>query len=271
MLLLLAAGCGRSTGPGGAASGRPRRLRLATTTSLDNSGLTDVLLPPLEEGRQIRVDVIAVGSGKALEMGRNGDVDVLIVHDPEGEREFVRAGFGVNRRTFMHNDFLLVGPAGDPAGIRGMRDAAAAMAAVASTGSTFVSRGDNSGTHRKEQAILKAAGVKRGWAGYLEAGQGMGATLMMADERRAYALTDRGTYIAFKDKIELVPLCEGDPRLNNPYSIIAVNPARWKHVNYLDAMRLVGWVTSRRGQQIIGRFRKGGEQLFVPDAVPLGG
>ncbi len=268
LLLVLLAGCGDGSDADRAAPGTPRRLRLATTTSLDNSGLTSVLLPPFEERHGVRVDVIAVGTGRALQLGRNGDVDVLIVHHPEGEAEFVAAGFGVDRRPFMYNDFLILGPDGDPAGVRNARGVGAALAAVAAARKSFVSRGDDSGTHRKERALWKAAGVGPAGSWYLEAGQGMGATLMMADEKQAYVLSDRGTYLAFKDKIELVPLHQGDPALRNPYAIIAVNPARWQHVNDLDAMLLIGWVTSPEGQTIIGDFRLGGERLFVPDAVP---
>jgi len=267
MFLMLAAGCGRSAGPRPPASDGPRRVRLATTTSLDNSGLIDALLTPFKQRHCLRVDVIAVGTGRALELGKNGDVDAVIVHDPEGEKRFVDAGLGVNRRRFMHNDFLLVGPTDDPAGIGRARTPAAALAAIASQRAAFVSRGDDSGTHRKERALWQAAGLRPKGRWYLETGQGMGATLMMANEKRAYTLTDRGTYLAFRDKLELVALCQGDPGLRNPYSIIVVNPARWKHINYLDAMLLVGWITSRQGQEIIGQFRTGGERLFVPDAV----
>ena len=267
MFLLLAAGCGKSAGPRPPAFSGPRRIRLATTTSLDNSGLIDVLFAPLEQRYHLRVDVIAVGTGKALELGKNGDVDVVIVHDPEGEERFVKGGWGVNHRRFMHNDFLLVGPRGDPADIAKARTAAAALAAIASRRAAFVSRGDDSGTHRKERTLWRAAGLRPKGRWYLETGQGMGATLIMANEKRAYVLADRGTYLAFKDKIEIVPLCQGDPQLRNPYSIIVVDPARWKHVNYLDAMLLVSWITSRPGQRIIDRFRMGGERLFLPDAI----
>jgi len=268
VFLVLVVGCGDQARTGGAAPEKRRRLRLATTTSLDNSGLTRVLLPPFEKRHGVSVHVIAAGTGKALELGRNGDVDVLIVHHPEGEKQLVDAGFGVNRRRFMHNDFLVLGPGSDPAGVATSQSAAEALTAIAAAESTFVSRGDDSGTHRKEQALWKAAGIRPGGTWYLEAGQGMGATLMMAEEKQAYVLTDRGTYLAFRDKIGLVALHQGDPVLLNPYSVVAVNPARWEHTNYLDAMALVGWVTSPEGQRIIGDFRKGGEQLFVPDAVP---
>ncbi len=268
VLLALAAGCGDGNDTDEAAPVAPRRLRLATTTSLDNSGLTSVLLPPFEKRYGVRIDVIAVGTGRALQLGRDGDVDVLIVHHPEGEAKFIAEGAGVNHRRFMRNDFLILGPEADPAGLRKASDVARALTAIAVTKKPFVSRGDDSGTHRKEQALWKAASVEPAGRWYIEAGQGMSITLMMADEKQAYVLADRGTYLAFKDKIKLVPLHEGDPALRNPYAIIAVNPARWRHANYLDAMLLVGWVTSPEGQKIIGDFRLGGERLFVPDAVP---
>ena len=238
---------------------------------MDNSGLLNKLLPPFEEQHNIRVDVIAVGTGRALGLGANGDVDVLILHDPEGESKFVEAGLGVNRRGFMHNDFLLLGPRDDPAGVAGVGragDVAKAFAAVAGGETTFVSRGDDSGTHRKERALWASAGLRPGGSWYLEAGQGMGATLMMAHQKQAYVLVDRGTYLAMEEKIALVPLCQGDARLTNPYSIVVVNPARWPHVNYTGAMWLVSWVTSREGQEIIARFQMNGEPLFVPDAIP---
>ncbi len=214
------------------------------------------------------MDVIAVGTGKALELGTNGDVDVLILHDPKGERQFVEAGLGVNRRTFMHSDFLLLGPGDDPAGVASADDVAEAFAAIAAGQRAFVSRGDDSGTHRKERTIWASAGLQPRGRWYLEAGQAMGATLMMADHKQAYVLTDRGTYLAFKDKISLVPLYEGDPKLANPYSIVVVNPARWPHVNYAGAMWLVVWVTSDEGQKVIAGYRMHGRTLFVPDAVP---
>ncbi|NIA21978.1 MAG: solute-binding protein [Anaerolineaceae bacterium] len=271
LFLLALAGCTDEAAPQPKAGSAARRVRLATTTSVDNSGLLDELLKPFRKQYNVRVDVIAVGTGKALTLGTNGDVDVLILHDPKGERQFVEAGLGVNRRTFMHSDFLLLGPVDDPAGASSAGlagDVTKAFAAIATGRRTFVSRGDDSGTHRKERTIWASAGLQPRGRWYLEAGQGMGATLMMADQKQAYVLADRGTYLAFKDKISLAPLCEGDPKLANPYSIVVVNPARWPHVNYTGAMWLVGWVTSREGQKDIAGYRMHGRTLFVPDAVP---
>ncbi len=238
------------------------RLRLATTTSTDNSGLLDVLLPPFEEKYNVKVDVIAVGTGKALALGRNGDVDVVLVHAREDEDEFVKAGHGVNRRDVMYNDFVIAGPLADPAGIRGMADASKALAKIADAKAPFLSRGDESGTHKREMSLWKSAGITPSGRWYMETGQGMGATLQVAAEKRGYLLADIGTYIAYKNKVELDILCEGDPLLHNPYGIIAVNPAGHPHVRYVEAMMLIAWVTSPEGQRIIERFEKDGEALF---------
>jgi len=243
------------------------RIRLATTTSTDNSGLLVQLLPPFEQRFGVKVDVIAVGTGKALKLGENGDVDVVLVHAREAEDRFVADGFGVNRRDVMYNDFVLVGPETDPAGIGGMPDAVAALTAISERGAPFVSRGDDSGTHKKEKTLWKEAGIAPSGDRYLESGQGMGPTLLMADEKRGYALTDRGTFSAYKGKIALVVLSEGDPRLFNPYGIIAVNPARHPHVRYVLAMALIGWVTSPEGQKIIAAFKVGDKTLFHPMAI----
>ncbi|GAB4278296.1 MAG: substrate-binding domain-containing protein [Deferrisomatales bacterium] len=262
-LSLLALGCGWAT-----AAGAQCRLRLATTTSTDNSGLLGALLPPFEATWGCRVDVIAVGTGKALRLGENGDVDVVLVHARPAEDRFVAAGFGINRRDVMHNDFVVLGPPADPAGVRGAASGAEALARVARAGASFVSRGDDSGTHKKEKSLWQASGVAPGGGWYKEAGQGMGAVLRMADELGAYTLSDRGTYLAFRDKLSLAVLHEGDAALANPYGIIPVNPARHPGVNYEAAMALVGFVTGPRGQRIIREFRKGGEALFFPDAIP---
>jgi len=241
------------------------RLKLGTTTSVDNTGLLKVLLPPFEKMFNIRVDVIAVGTGKAMELGKNGDVDVLIVHAKDAEEEFMKAGYGVNRREFMFNDFVIIGPPNDPAGIKGMKDAVSAMKKIAEKKSLFISRGDNSGTHQKEKYLWKLCKITQFGNWYIEVGQGMEATLMMAGEKRAYTLSDRGTYLATRNKIDLKILVEGDARLNNPYSIIAINPARYRHVQYVYAMALIGWVTSIEGQRIIGNFKaNSGENLFHP-------
>jgi tungstate transport system substrate-binding protein len=248
----------------GVTSAQTVRLRLATTTSTDNSGLLNVLLPPFEERYNVKVDIIAVGTGKALALGRNGDVDIVLVHAREAEDEFVKAGHGVNRRDVMYNDFVIAGPQEDPAGVRGMTDAGEALAKIAAAEAPFVSRGDDSGTHKKERSLWKAAGTVPAGRWYMETGQGMGATLQVAAEKRGYVLADRGTYIAYKEKAGLDVLCEGDPLLHNPYGIIAVDPARHSHTRYMEAMMLIAWVTSPQGQQIIEGFKKDGQPLFHP-------
>jgi len=247
-------------------SGAAERLRLSTTTSTENSGLLKVLLPPFEKANGVHVDVIAVGTGKALKLGESGDVDVVLVHDPGLEEAFVAAGFGVDRRPVMHNDFVIVGPGDDPAGIRGAASAAEAFQRLGAGKAPFVSRGDESGTHQKEKALWKAAGTRPEGAWYLEAGQGMGEVLQMANEKRGYALCDRGTFIAYERKVELAVLSEGDPRLFNPYSAIAVNPARQPHVRYDLARKLIGYLTGPEGQKLIGSFQLEGKQLFFPGA-----
>ena len=244
------------------------RVKLATTTSTDNTGLLEALLPPFEEMLGVDVDVIAVGTGKALKLGENGDVDIVLVHARAAEDRFLADGFGANRRDVMYNDFILVGPAEDPAGIRDVEGIVGALRTLAEAQVPFLSRGDDSGTHEKERALWKDAGLTPNGRWYMESGQGMGPTLLMADEKRGYALVDRGTFIAYRERVDLVVLSEGDPRLFNPYGILAVNPARHDHVNYVYAMALIGWVTSPEGQGIIRKFTVGGERLFHPMAVP---
>lgn len=253
--------------PAEAAEGR---LRLSTTTSTENSGLLAVLIPPFEARSRLQVDVIPVGTGKALKLAERGDVDVALVHAPELEEEFVKQGFGVNRRPVMYNDFVIVGPAHDPAGIKGAAEARWAFQRIAERKALFISRGDRSGTHAKELSLWEKAKLTPSLPWYLEAGRGMGAILVIADQKRAYALTDRGTYLAFRQKLDLPILVEGDPVLFNPYHVIAVNPARHAHVNYLGAMLLIGWLTSPDGQKIIANFgtKEFGTPLFVPTAVP---
>jgi len=244
-------------------------IRLATTTSTENSGLLRVLLPPFEQRTGYKVHVIAVGTGKALRMARDGDVDVIMVHAPAAEREFVRAGYGVNRRDLMYNDFVIVGPKDDPAGIRGTKNVAAAMPRLIRGNAMFISRGDESGTHKKERELWGLAGAQPEGRGYREAGQGMGRVLQIAGELQAYTLTDRGTWLAMRDKLALQIMVEGDTRLFNPYGIIAVNPARYPDVNYAGAMALIAWATSVRGQQIISNFEIDGEALFKPLAAQV--
>jgi tungstate transport system substrate-binding protein len=240
------------------------RLRMSTTTSTENSGLLAVLLPPFEKLCGCKVDVIAVGTGKALKLGEAGDVDVVFVHARELEDRFVAAGFGVDRRDVMYNDFVLLGPPGDPAGVKGGTSAAETFRAIASKGAPFVSRGDESGTHRKEREIWKAAGIPPRGKWYLEAGQGMGEVIQMATQRKAYTLSDRGTYVSYRKKTDLVVLHEGDPSLRNPYGIIAVNPKRHPAAKYDLARKFIEFVTGREGQQIIANFRIDGDPLFFP-------
>jgi tungstate transport system substrate-binding protein len=241
-------------------------VRLATTTSTDNSGLLQVLLPPFERQGGYRVQVIAVGTGKALRLAENGDVDVVIVHALAAEQQFVEAGYGVNRRDFMYNDFIVLGPPQDPAAIRGLRDVGAAFKRLAQKQAVFVSRGDESGTHKKELSLWAAAGIVPDGRWYRAAGQGMGKVLQIAGEMQAYTLADRGTWLALRAKLPLEVLVEGDPRLFNPYGIIAVNPARHPQANYAGAMALIAWVTSVEGQAIIRDFKIAERALFVPTA-----
>ncbi len=245
------------------------QLRMASTTSTQNSGLTDYLFPAFEKatGGKIKIELIAVGTGKALKLGERGDADLVFVHAPELEEEFVRKGFAVNRRPVMHNDFVILGPPADPASIKGKGPAPAAFDHIAEQKGLFVSRGDNSGTHIKELSIWKKAGVDpRGMEGYIEAGSGMAATLRVADEKKAYTLSDRGTYLNYRSRIELIILYQSDPVLHNPYHIMAVNPERFPHVHYKEAMQFIDWITSVKGQTLIGSYKKHGEQLFFPDA-----
>ncbi len=243
-------------------------IRLATTTSTENSGLLGVLLPPFERDSGYRVHVIAVGTGKALRLAREGDVDVVLVHARADEDQLVTDGYGVHRRAVMYNDFVVIGPKSDPAGIRGLRDAVAALTRISATASLFVSRGDESGTYKKEQTLWQQARITPTGPWYREAGQGMGKVLLMAGELDAYTLTDRGTWLAYRDRSPLEILAEGDERLFNPYGVIATNPAKYPEVNHVGAMRLIEWITSRAGQAIIHTFRHQGEPLFIPMAAP---
>lgn len=245
------------------------RLKMATTTSTENSGLLGTILPPFETMFNLKVDVIAVGTGKAMKLGETGDVDVILVHDPVDEERFVAQGFGVNRRAVAHNDFVLVGPPGDPAGCKGIKNIVEVFSKIAQAHALFVSRGDDSGTHRKEKDIWSKAGITPQGTWYMEAGQGMGAVLQMAHDKMAYTLADRGTYVAYKSKIDSIILSEGDPALHNPYGVIAVNPARHPQVNYIKAMAFIGWLTSPECQRLISTFKQQGEVLFYPDAVPV--
>lgn len=242
-------------------------IKLATTTSTENSGLLAELLPIFQKEADIIVDVIAVGTGKAIAHGENGDVDLILVHARSREDAFIEAGFGVNRRDVMHNDFVILGPTSDPAGIKGMSSASEALAAVAASKENFMSRGDDSGTHTKERSLWKSASITPEGEWYKETGQGMGAVLTMTNEVQGYTMTDRGTWLAMKDKLDLEVLLEGDPVLFNPYGVIAVNPEKHSHVDYEGAMAFITFLTGPKGQDVIRNFKKNGEQLFYPDAV----
>ena len=237
-------------------------LRLATTTSTENSGLLAELLPPFEKANDCQVDVIAVGTGKAIKLGETGDVDVVMVHARSKEDKFVATGFGVDRRDIMYNDFVILGPDSDPAGIKGSKDAAAAMGKIAATKSTFVSRGDDSGTHSREKQLWKKTDVAPAGDWYLEAGRGMGEVIVMAGEREGYTLSDRGTYIAYSEKTPLKIVVEGDAGLFNPYGAIMVNPAKHPHVKVDLAKKFLDYLVSDQAKQLITGFRKGGKQLF---------
>lgn len=248
-------------------------LRMATTTSTDNTGLLDILGPRFKADTGIELQWVAVGTGKALELGKNCDVDVLFVHAPEAERKFVQDGYGIDRREVMYNDFVLIGPAADPAGIKG-QGVIEALKTVAERGAVFVSRGDASGTHKKELSLWEKAGVsgidKETW--YVQTGQGMLPTINVAAERQGYTLTDRGTFIKYEDQHKgnppLVIMVEGDPGLFNQYSVISVNPERCPKVRRDLAAAFSDWVVSAPIQALIGDFKLMGKPLFVPNAKP---
>lgn len=242
----------------------------ASTTSTENSGLFEYILPIFEKKTGIKVKVVARGTGAAIEIGKRGDADVAFVHAKEQELKAVKEGFFVNRQDVMYNDFVIVGPDNDPAKIKGIKSATEAFRKIAEGNHPFVSRGDKSGTHTKELALWKKAGIDpTGQKWYLEVGQGMEKTQRIANEKRAYTLTDRGTWLATKDKdkLEMVIVLEGDPFLFNQYGVMAVNPEKHKHVKYKEAMEFVNWLISKEGQQAIASFKdKNGNPLFIPDA-----
>src|ERR1051326_2025180 len=243
---------------------------LATTTSTRDAGLLDSILPVFEAKSHLHVKVLAVGTGQAIEIARRGDADVVLVHAPELERALVDSGFFVHRRLVMHDDFLLVGPASDPAKLAGGRDAVAAMRAIAAARAPFVSRGDRSGTQILELKLWRLAGITPpapgGW--YVESGQGMAATLQMADQKRAYTITDRATYLAWRDKVQLVPEVEGDPLLYNVYHVMEVNPNNAPRVNTAGGKAFADFLVAPETQALIGEFghSRFGQSLFVPDA-----
>lgn len=244
-------------------------ITVASTTSTQDSGLFSYLLPIVKERTGITVRVLAQGTGQALDTARRGDADVVFVHDAEAEERFVAEGHGVARHPVMYNDFLIVGPAADPARIRGLPDAVEALRRIAGTRQPFVSRGDRSGTHQAELRLWQAAGIepvpgRDEW--YRAVGQGMGPALNIASASDAYVITDRGTWISFRNKGKLVPLVEGDPRLFNQYGLILVNPERHPHVKAAAGQRFMDFLLSDEGQEAIAAFRVEGHQLFHPDA-----
>ncbi len=245
-------------------------LRLVTTTSARSSGLLDILLPVFETEFDYKVDVVAVGSGKALRLARTGRADVVLTHDPAAERGFVADGYGLKRIPVMKNDFVLVGPGADPAGIHGATDVVAAFHAIREKHSLFVSRADDSGTHNKEQLIWSRLKIIPYGEWYFELGAGMGVSLAKADEMQAYILVDRGTWLAHRDEVSLVLHVEHDPVLENPYHVIVVNPDKVGGVNTHGAMDFVTWLTGAGGQSLISDFRIDNEILYVP-LQPAGG
>ena len=244
-------------------------VRMAVTTSTRDSGLLDHLTPPFEARHGAEMLIIAAGTGKALKLGENGDVDLVFVHAREAEEAFMAAGHGIRREPVMCNYFTILGPPDDPASIRGMA-APQALVAVAGAGNAFVSRGDASGTHKREMALWNAAGHTPGWSGYLESGRGMAATLVIASEKQAYVLTDMGTYLHFRDKVALQPLLDEQEALLNPYGILVVNPDKHPNVNHEMAEAFVDFIISPDAQQIIASYRIGDHSLFRPLRIPSG-
>jgi tungstate transport system substrate-binding protein len=252
----------------GASDSRDRPLILATTTSTQDSGLLDVLVPAFGNEADRQVKTVAVGSGEAIELGSRGEADVLLVHSPDDEEEFMASGKGGTRRLVMHNDFVVVGPPDDPAGIRGM-SSTAALERIAQNGEApFISRGDDSGTHALELKLWDAAGVRPAGSWYQETGQGMGATLRIADQKRAYTVADRGTYLSTEDSTDLDVLVTGEPRLLNVYHVIDVDPGAGPRVNAAGGRAFADWIVSPAAQRMIGAFgrKEFGRPLFVPDA-----
>ncbi len=247
--------------PGGA----EERLRLATTTSLENSGLLEVLNAAFKQRHGIQVDVLSLGSGQALRLGKNCDVDGVLAHAPQAEEAFVQAGFGIKRMKIMHNDFVIAGPKEDPAKVKSAKTASEALRRIAEAEARFVSRSDHSGTHEKELTLWRQAGIDPKGKWYFAIGQSMGAALQFADEKRAYVLTDRGTFIAFKPRLELEISFAGNPELHNFYHFIAVNPKRCPQVNYEAAMCYAEFLTSSEGQKLIAGFKIKGQRLFQPE------
>lgn len=242
-------------------------VRLATTTSVQDTGLLDALVDAFQENSRYKLLPIAVGSGQAMQLGRTGEADLLWAHSPDEEEQFMAEGFGLNRTAFMHNDFVILGPQADPAGIKGMRKAADAFRKTAASGALFVSRGDNSGTHRKEKKLWEIASAVPAKVNYIEAGQGMAGTLTIADEKNAYCLADRATWMTLRKSIGLAILCEGDEALLNRYSLILVNPGRFPKVNAEGAKAFFDFLLSKQAKDIVEKLgvEKYGRQLFFYD------
>jgi tungstate transport system substrate-binding protein len=251
------------------AAAQPKSIVVASTTSTEQSGLFGHILPMFTQKTGIQVKVVALGTGQALDVGRRGDADVVFVHDRPAEDRFVAEGWGVGRRDVMYNDFVLVGPKTDPAKAAGTKDVAAALKKIADAKAPFVSRGDRSGTHMAELRYFKLADVdpaqgKGSW--YRETGSGMGPALNTASSMNAYLLADRGTWLSFRNRGDLVIVVEGDKRMFNPYGVMMVNPARHPHVKVPEAQAFIDWIVSKEGQAAIASYEVGGEQLFFPDA-----
>ncbi len=250
-----------------------RFITVASTTSTENSGLFGFILPKFQQATGIEVRVVAVGTGQAIKNAERGDADVLFVHHQPSEEQFVAQGFGVKRYDVMYNDYVLLGPQTDPAGIKGTEDSVAALSRIAATAAPFVSRGDDSGTHKLELSLWEAAGIdvkKASGSWYREAGSGMGATLNTSSGLDAYTISDRGTWISFKNRGRLTIAVEGDPRLFNQYGVILVNPAKHPHVKASDGQAFTDWLISDQGQKAIADFRVDGQQLFFPNAKKEG-
>jgi len=268
---LVAASIGAAALAAAPAFAQQKFITVASTTSTENSGLFNAILPVFEKKTGIQVRVVALGTGQALDLARRGDADVLFVHNKRAEEKFVAEGFGVKRQDVMYNDFVLVGPKSDPAKVGGGKDILVALKTIEAAKAPFASRGDKSGTHAAELRYWKAAGVdpssgKGGW--YRETGSGMGATLNTASGMNAYVLTDRGTWLSFKNRGDLTILVEGDPRLFNQYGIMLVNPAKHPHVKKDMGQAFIDWVLSPEGQQAIASYKIGGQQLFFTNATP---
>ncbi|MFH0930859.1 MAG: substrate-binding domain-containing protein [Candidatus Zixiibacteriota bacterium] len=248
--------------------GPEKELVLATTTSVQDSGLLEYLLPFFEKENSCKVKVIAVGSGQAMRLAKDGNVDLLLVHDPRSEEEFIREGYGKERVEIMYNDFVLVGAAEDPAGIKNQKDILSSLVKIRNLKKSFISRADNSGTHNKERSLWESAGVIPEGEWYLESGCGMEATLRLANQKKGYCLTDRATFLSHCRELDLVILFQGEKNLRNQYSAIIVSPDKFPEVNYNLALKFVSFLTNERGQKLIGEFgrEKYGQALFVPNA-----